>query len=534
MAFPATDQSNPPLVPTGADLAAPDVQDLQHQMGLASGFAGLGTEGGWTILPRVTAEEQLTDNVFEVRSPRQWDLTTVLSPGIAVLGDTSRVQLRLNYAPTLEIHVEAGNQNVLAQQLAAVGTVTFIPDLFFVDVRALAGVQATNGGLGGLGGLGQPGAGPVTASSVASQTEQGLSKENRAQTTVVSISPYLLDRFGDFGTAKVGLSLTQSSTSQLKGFAPIPLVSQGTNSESQTGLEEYGQVQTGDQFTVFRDTASLDLRQTTASGTGSNYSSRETANNRVDYEISRSIDIYGEAGWENISFSGANAVHINGPTWGVGTVLTPNADSQLTVGYGRHDGGDSFNFSGRYAVTPRTTLTGSFNNGVGTQLDQLGSQLGQSGVASDGSLVNSETGGPLFVGNNALGISGGVFRFNYLSFNATTILDRDEVALTVAHSEEMQIGRGTTGTSNAVWTGTVSWTRQFTADLKGTATVSYSLGSPTAGEHSNSLLASVGLQYILSETVSTFVRYSFYDRQSDIAGLSFYQDLVLVGITKQF
>ena len=70
-AFPVTDQANPPLLPTGADLAAPDVQDLQHQMGLASGFAGLGLEGGWVILPRITAEETLTDNVFEAHSPRQ-------------------------------------------------------------------------------------------------------------------------------------------------------------------------------------------------------------------------------------------------------------------------------------------------------------------------------------------------------------------------------------------------------------------------------------------------------------------------------
>lgn len=533
-AFPVTDQSNPPLVPTGADLAAPDVHDLQHQMGLTSGFGGFGTEGGWTILPRITAEEAFTDNVYEVQSPRRWDLTTVLSPGVIVLGDTSRVQLRLNYAPTLEMHVEAGDQNVLAQQLNAVGTVTLVPDLFYVDVRALAGVQATNGGLGGLGGLGQTGTGPVTASSVAPTTEQGLSKGNRSQTAIISISPYILNQFGDFGTLKVGASFSQSSTSELKGFAPIPLVSQGTNSQTQSGLEEYAQFQTGDEFAVLRDTFSADGRQTTSSGTGSNYSSRETANNRLDYEISRSIDVYGQVGWENINYSGANGVNINGPTWEIGTVLTPNPDSQLMIGYGRQNGGDSFTFSGRYSITARTTLTGSYNNGVGTQLDQLGNQLGQAGVANDGSLVNSQTGGPLFVGNNALGVSGGVFRFNYLSFNATTFLDRDEFALTVAHSEETQIGRGTSGASNGVWTGTLFWTRQFTADLVGSATASYSLGSPIAGEQSNSLLTSLSLQYILSETVSTFVRYSFYDRQSKIAGLSFYQDLVLVGITKQF
>lgn len=86
MAFPGTDESNPPFMPTGADLAAPDAAALEHQMGLTSGFASLGSAQGWTILPRLSAEEEFTDNVNEVSSPRRWDLTTIVAPGVAVLG----------------------------------------------------------------------------------------------------------------------------------------------------------------------------------------------------------------------------------------------------------------------------------------------------------------------------------------------------------------------------------------------------------------------------------------------------------------
>ena len=46
MAFPLTDVTTPSIVPGNADLAAPDVQDLQHQMGLTSGFASLGSQQG--------------------------------------------------------------------------------------------------------------------------------------------------------------------------------------------------------------------------------------------------------------------------------------------------------------------------------------------------------------------------------------------------------------------------------------------------------------------------------------------------------
>jgi len=535
-AFPATDVTIPTLVPTGADLAAPDVQDLQHQMGLASGFAGLGVEGGWTILPRVTAEEAFTDNVYEAHSPRQWDLTTILSPGVAVLGDTARVQLRLNYAPTLEMHIEAGSQNVLTQQLNTVGTLTVVPDLFFVDVRGFAGVQATAGGIGGLGGLGQPGVGPITpGSALPSGGGIGLSKQNRSQTSSFGISPYLLDELPDIGTAKAGVSFNQSATAQLSGFAPLPLFAQGSNSQRVSTLEEYGQFQTGQELANIRDTVTLDAQQSTISGSTSNYSSKETANNRLDYEINRTFTVYGQVGWEDITYSGRNALHINGPTWGVGTVVTPNQDSQITLGYGYQNGGDAFTFNGHYALTPRTTLAGSFSNGIGTQLQQLSNQLAQAGVASDGSLVDSLTGAPLFVANNALGVSGGIFRFNYLSFTATTILDRDQFALTLGHSEQTAIGTNAIGGSNGVWTGTASWTRQFTPDLSGTAVASYSLGTPTtAGSYQNSLVASLSLQYVLSATVSAFARYTFYDRQTSVSSASFYQDLFLVGITKQF
>lgn len=533
MAFPATDPTTPSVLPTGADLAAPDAEDLQHQMGLARGFAGLGVDGGWTVLPRITAEESFSDNIYAVQSPRQWDLTTIVTPGIAVLGDTSRVQLRLNYAPSLEMHIEAGDQNVLAQQFNGVATVTLVPDAVFVDIRGLAGVQAANGGLGGVGGLGQ-GTGQVTATSTAPNGELGLSKQDRAATASFSLSPYVLHDFSDIGVAKVGVSFTRSSTAELTGFAPIPFVSPGTGGQATTGLEEYGRFQTGDEFSNIRDTVSLDAQQSTSSGIGINSENRETGSNRLDYEINSKVTVYGQLGWEDITYSGPNSLHINGLTWGVGTVLTPNADSQLTLGYGYQDGGTAFSFSGHYAITARTNLTGSFTNGVGTQLEQISNQLNQAGVADDGSLENSQTGGALFTGNNALGVAGGIFRFNYLTFGATTVLDRDTISAHIGHSEQTAIGTNATAGSNAVWTGSVMWMRQFTADFSGTASAFYSVGTPVAGEHLNSLVVSLGVQYVLSESVSTFARYSFYNRQSNLAGESMYEDIVLVGITKQF
>jgi hypothetical protein len=285
---------------------------------------------------------------------------------------------------------------------------------------------------------------------------------------------------------------------------------------------------------VLRDTLSADGQQSTSSGAGVRSSTRDTASDRLDYQIFRSIDVYGQLGWEDIHYSGTNALDINDLTWGFGTVLTPNADSQLTLGYGHQNGANSLIANARYALTTRTILTASYNNGVGTQLEQVNEQLSQASVNNNGGLVNSQTGNPLFVGNNALGVAPGVYRYSYLSFGATVTLDRDTITATLGHSQETQLGAGIASRTNAVSTGSFLWTHELTADLVATANAALSFGAPVAGLSSRSFVAGVALQYTLTDTLSTFARYSFYDVHSTSVDQMFYQDIFLVGITKQF
>lgn len=537
MAFPGTDESNPPFMPTGADLAAPDAAALEHQMGLTSGFASLGSAQGWTILPRLSAEEEFTDNVNEVSSPRRWDLTTIVAPGVAVLGDSDRVQLRLNYEPDLEMHLRYGDQNLLAQQLNAVGTLTVVPDLFFVDVRALAGTQAINGGVGGLGGLGQAGIGGITGTSVLPPTTgtTGLAKQNRSETSSVSVSPYMLYRFGDLATARLSVSLTRSASSTINGFAPLPYVDQGINSQTLDTAQGSALIQTGDAFDRFRDTFTANAQQGTSSGTGFNNSTRDTVSDRVDYQLTDIFGIYGDIGWEDIRYSGNDALRVNDMTWGFGGTYNPNPDTSVTLGYGHQNGVNTANASARYALTARTILTGSYTNGIGTQLEQVADQLNQAAVGNNGNLVNAQTGGALFTANNALGVQAGIYRYNTLTLGGTSVLNRDTLTLTASHSQETRVGTGTGGTSSTVTTGSFSWMHVLNTDTTASLTTSYSIGTPTGGGAStNSTVAALSLQHILSDTVSTFARYNFYDVRSSVAANSWYQDVFLIGITKQF
>jgi uncharacterized protein (PEP-CTERM system associated) len=531
--FPTVDPANPGLVPIGADLSQPNQEDLSHQMGVPSGFAQAGP--GWTILPWVGAGEVFNDNIFQVNSPRQWDFATIVAPGVAALGDLSRLQFRLNYQPTIDLHVKEGSQNALIQQLNVDGLLTVVPDLFYVDVRGVAGTQTIDGGIGGIGGLGQTGIGPITNNSMQTIDSFGLAKQNLNQTSSGAVSPYLLYHLGDFGDGKLGVSMTRSATAPITGFAPLPFVGEGNDLQTQSNVEEAANFDTGEHFGAIRDRVTLDANQGEFSGTFSGRSSWYTASNRVDYAVNHTISVYGTVGWEDIDYSGASRLNIDDMTWGFGTTVTPNQDSSITIGYGHLNGTNSLTFIGHYALTARTTLTASYSNTLGTQLEQVASQLDQGAVNNNGSMVNARTGGPLFVGNNALGLSPGVFRFSTLTIGATTVLDRDVISLLVSNSSQTQVGVGAPSNNNTVQVVTAAWSRQLTPKASMNTAISYSMGTPsTELGRTRSLAASISLQYALSESVSTFARYSYLNSETNTQGSSFYQNLAIVGITKQF
>lgn len=530
--FPLDNTLTPSIVPAGGELAPPDAQELRHQMGLVSGFAAMG--GGWTIIPSLGVYETLNDNVFQAHSPRRADLITTIVPGVTIASHTPRIQLELSYQPNLQIHAKFGSENVLTHQLSAVGEVTLVPDQLFVDIRGLAGVQATAGGVGGVGSVGGPTLAPVSANNFLQTNQAGVTRQSLVQASSFAVSPYLLQRFGDAGTARFGLSLNETSFSQISGFTAAPWAT-GPDAQRQTGIDENASFQTGNILSRTLYTVSVNAGQsyyTSAGRAGS--SDYEQISNRVDYALYHSVVVYVQLGWERIVYTGSSLFNLNGPTWGFGTTLTPSQDTSLTLGYRHQEGSSSFVFNGRYAVSAFTTLTGSYDSGIGTQTGFLTGQLNAATVSSNGSLVSSQTGGTLFASTNALGVQPGLYRFTALSLQSTTVLPRDTITLTISHSTQTPIGSGVRGVATEATTGGVSWTHELSPNLTMSAAAYYSLGTPSGSIRQNSIAAGVSGQYRLSETVSSFARYAYYQRQAASSALSMYQDLFLVGITKQF
>ncbi len=537
VAFPASDATQPSAVTTAPP---PSDSDLSHQLQLQSGaFAQAGP--GWTIVPSISAEEVFTDNVNQSATNRRWDLLTIVSPGVSIVGDTPNIQLRLNYQPQAKLAARTPSENNISNQLLGTATITVVPDLFYVDARALAGAGPSFGGFGSVGAGIAP---PTGQFGVGSLGSAALSKQNRTQTTSFGVTPYLLHRFGDYGTGKIGVEYSQSSSANNGEFLPV-FFTTGNSVERLTTTQEVAQFETGEFIAPFRNLIVAGATQGNGTGVARN-SSQNSIVNRLGYDINRSVNVYGEVGWESLRFGGVPPTNIDDAVWGFGTTLTPNPDSQITIGYGHQNGTTGVQLNAYYALTARTRISAQYSTGLQSDLQQIQSQLDLADLDANGNAIDSQTGAPLFIGNNAIGFQSGLFRTKNFSASASTVLDRDFFSLAVQLTQSTTVATNSAtinpsnpftppvGSTTSGYTGYFTWTHQFNEDLSWSTNLSYGTSKTSSSGNFQSIGAITSLQYALSESVNTFARYAYFDRLSDIPGQTIYQNLVIVGISKQF
>jgi uncharacterized protein (PEP-CTERM system associated) len=540
-AFPITDPDNPSIVTSAPQ---PSESDLRHQLQLQSGFGAAEAGGGWTFVPAVTFEEIWTDNILNTETNRRWDLISALTPSISIYGDVPNAQVQFNYSPVFFMAARTPQENRITNQLAGTGLFTIIPDEFYVDARAFAGSSPVGGGFGPLGN------GFTTLNGVSGfggVGTTGLSKQNEVQTSSFSLSPYWLHRFSDTGTAKVGYQFNESAYSQGGTYLPL-FFPTGSNSAYNFTNEGVAQFETGERFAPFRNFTSADARIGTGNGFNGD-SSQYTFVNRLGYLVNRNVSVFGELGYEDLNFTGVTPnVHINDVVWGIGTTLTPNTDSQITVSFGHQNGENSANVNGWYQLTERTRISARYATGLQTDLQGISNQLDLLSLDSTGMGIDSQSGAPLFIGNNGLGVQAGLFRTKSLSMNATTVLDRDSFSLSLQYYQTTTVATvrnnvnvpfgvivPPVGTTSTATTGYVTWAHQISEDLSMSTSVAYGTSHFSSGSsNQQSLATSVAVQYLISQTLAASARYSFFDRISTTPGQSYYQNLVLVGLTKQF
>jgi hypothetical protein len=499
------------------------------------------------------------------------------------------VQMFLSYAPTLSLYTETSALNSLTQDLSGLATVTLAPETLYVDLRALSGVHSIYGGLGGTGALGSSagaGATAQTAIPILGGNSLGLTRNNEVQTTSFGISPYLLQSFGDWGTAKLGYSFNVTRSATLSGFASPPFPTGGSNGQTLVSHEETARFVTGQIMQFVQNSIDLDIwngtTTTDANGAivpgfavlnpngtitslsappGKSTSSRVVVTDTISYAVSRSLVLFVSGGHEDIVYSNQTLSGINptvGPNgalvpnftfasvpgtevhdliWSFGGTWTPNADSSLTLSYGHQNGFNSFSANGYYQATPRTLLNASYGSTLGTQLEFVQNQLNLAANNGSGTLVNGQTAGGLFGASNALAYQNGVFRTDTLSVGSTTFLDRDIISLDLLFAK--QTVSGANSSSGTTKGGSATWLHQMEPGMIVSGSIAYSTQDQAVfrginANSSSSIVASLAWQYQISDTVSVSLRYAYLERQSANTAFDTYQNLLILGISKTF
>ncbi|HEY2617137.1 MAG TPA: hypothetical protein VGI78_07350 [Acetobacteraceae bacterium] len=552
LAFIVSEPDNPSVVTNAPE---PTDADLRNQLQMHSGFGATGAGGGWTFVPTVSLQEAFTDNLLDTTNNRRWDLLTILTPSIAITGDTPNAQVLFEYGPQFRLAARTPQEDSISNQLLGSGLFTIVPDEFFVDARAVAGATPANGGYGSFGAGLAPSFGsfgsPLT--SLNSSGNTALSNQNLVQVNSYSISPYWLHDFGDLGTARIGYQLSESSISPAGSYIPV-FFPTGHNSSSNLINEGYAQFDTGNYFGDIQYHAEADAQ--IGNGTGFQGNSQQYyVLNRLTYVLNREFSVFGEIGYENLTYGGTPTTRIDDAIWGFGTTWTPNPDSRITIAVRNRYGDTNVDFNGSYQLTARTQIGASYTTGVQSNLQGFQNQLNQATVTPTGQTVNSVTGAPLLVGTNGLGVQAGVFRVKAFNANVTTVLDRDQFTAWLQISEsttEAAAPVGTNFTSNvsAPPVGSTStarsvfgnWTHQISEDLTLSSAASFSTFRTSGSSNQQSWAVSIGIQYLISQTLAATASYSFYDYLTPTRGFfvpsgqnqSYYQNLVIVGLTKQF
>jgi uncharacterized protein (PEP-CTERM system associated) len=504
----------------------------------------------WSVTPTINLGEAFDDNVFQTHTGRQADAITSIAPGLYIVGDTARLQAALQYAPVIGIYASHSELNSVEQNLNAAAHATLLEDTLFLDLRGVAQVQPTFGGLpigaggvlgapgfGGLGSIGQPpGAGGVGTLLINKQTQ--------TQSYSFYAAPYAVHRFGSAGTLQVGYAISQSGQNAGSGGQPGTLTPGSSNVLTQ---EEVLQFASGSALGRFQDVVLLEGNQYSGNGVAQN-AYGYVGTNRLAYAVTHHFAVFGELGAEDIQFGGEPATRISDAVWAGGIEFDPREDAHLILGYGHRYGFNSLLFDAAYAVTARTTIFGTYSSGLGTDLLQFQGLVAGSTIDVLGQTVDRQTETPIFLNNSALSVQGNASLYRIKSFTAgvTTTLTRDTLQLAFAADEQSAIATTLAALpgSNRAVTASLTWRHDLTPLLS--SIVFLGIGEQnqpgqtatgqltTISEHDDFAAAQLTLRYLLSETLTGYAQYTYFERSSNIPDRNFNQNVFLVGLSKQF
>jgi uncharacterized protein (PEP-CTERM system associated) len=500
-------------------LGAPvELGDLRGAFQRAYGPPGVAiAERPWSITPAIDVDVTATDNAAALGAGarRGGDVVATITPSLFAQANTQRLVGSLYYAPQLRTFMRNSSQNTVAQNLNASAKATIFEDLLFLNASAYATEYSRQGGLG-----------PSSAGR--------LTKQDRVQSTSYSIGPQLRHSFADYGVLDAGYTFSQinQSGAALRTATPFaPAVAPGNTTTntlqvSFTSGQEFGRIS----FTPA-------LQRTMYDGPGVlKNAHRYSETLDLGYAATRVITLLGQIGHQDVRYGGTRPVRVNGAIWNIGVRWNPDPDTTITARYGYRDGGDNFSLEGTAAPTARIRVSALYSEGMADPAEEFQNAIGRTQISASGIAIDPKTGMPVIVVNNFAGAQGGLSRVRRVSLSAVLLQDIDTFTLSFNRDERTTLSGDLPGTApNTTYNiATVGWQRELWPGVRGNAQASY--GERSAGNVGNqeTMTFSAGLNWALSETLSTRASYTYTRSSSNLAGFGYEASLVSLGLHKSF
>ena len=282
----------------------------------------------------------LTDNL-NLEPDDKADSALILSPfvGFNARGDGDRVDFAFNYRLTMDTILSKDSDVNIRNDFIGFGKAELIDDMLFIDVTGSASQ-------------------PLIDPGGRTSTSPSVGRSSRTQVAAGSISPYLLNHFGD--VAETELRYRYSYT-----FVGSDQIG---DSSTNYGL---ARLSTGRLFTAVRLDAIAEAERTNSeSATGD--IDRTTFRLDGQYPIMRQFSLLGSVGYETIDTNSLND-DPDGPLWYVGFFTRPGPKTELRLTYGERYGEPDINGALTYRITPRLTFQSSYVHVLETTQKQLSS-----------------------------------------------------------------------------------------------------------------------------------------------------------------
>jgi uncharacterized protein (PEP-CTERM system associated) len=408
------------------------------------------------------------------------DSVSILSPSLTVSADTPHLQGVCQSSFEYLKYARATDQDMATASGSAYELATISPDHLYIDGRASI-FQVSPVGNGGF-------ANPQLNGFVTPET-----------ILTTSITPVWREKFSDlietdlrynYGTVSPIGALSSSSTSAVAATE--------TNQGALT-------VALGSGSGTLSSRVVLSAADIASQSEAASTQTRGLA--ELQYRFNPEVAVVARGGYEDLRFQNAGLAFA-GPIATLGTRLDLTPTSAINFRYGREDGSWGFNGAVKQSLTPRTVLLLSYEHSLGSQQEQMLSNLNASQLDPYGNIVDAETSVPLALANPELAYNQtGVFRIQQATAAVEHEFETDSLRLYGFYANESALSAGTT--SDIARGAQLAWFRTMTPYMRGGLSLGF------ASETGNQLL-SLGLTLTINlrTNIDGVLTYQFTDSMS--------------------